>query len=63
MNVDEHDIPWFLVMNCFPSLNLLTGEEDHLHSSYMGPMAAPAGMCAADVYGVILDVVRDRFNC
>ena len=63
MIVGEHDVPWFLELNCFPGLHILTGEEEHLHSSYMGTMAAHAGMCAADLYGVILDVVRDRLNC
>ncbi len=62
MIVDEHDVPWFLELSCFPGLHILTGEEKHLHSSYMGTMAAHSGMSAADVYGMIPDVVRDRLN-
>lgn len=56
MIVDGQGIPHFLELNCFPGLHQLTGDERHLHSSYMGTMAANAGMSAADLYGMIIDI-------
>ncbi|MDP2872422.1 MAG: D-alanine--D-alanine ligase [Bacillota bacterium] len=50
-----------LEINTFAGLQILTGNERHLHASYIGTMARAMGLSRADVLGRIVDSARRRY--
>ena len=62
MIIGRDSIPYFLEINTFPGLHFLTGEEKNLHSSYIGVMSARANMSPTELYGKILNIIKDRIK-
>jgi len=58
--VDEAGTVAVLELNTFAGLQIITGDEEHLHASYIGSMARTMGMDRADVLGRIVDSARRR---
>jgi D-alanine-D-alanine ligase len=54
--------PNVLELNTFAGLQMLTGRERHLHSSYMGVMARAMGLGQAELLGLIVDSARRRYG-
>lgn len=52
--------PFFLELNSFPGLHRKSGDEVHLHSSYVGIMAEAEGWSPADLYGRIIEAASSR---
>jgi len=50
-----------LELNTFAGLQILTGQEEHLHASYIGTMAKSMGLTRAAVIGAIVDSARRRY--
>ena len=60
--VDAAGQAYVLELNTFAGLQILTGEEKHLHASYIGKMAEAMGMNRADVLGRIVGAARGRYG-
>ncbi len=60
--VDESGNPTVLELNTFAGLQILTGEEQHLHASYIGTMAKNMGFDRARVMGAIVNAARRRYG-
>lgn len=54
--------PYFLELNTFPGLHMKTGDEKHLHSSYIGTMARSLGWGPGEVYRRIIDLAARRWG-
>lgn len=54
--------PYALELNTFAGLQILTGEEEHLHSSYIGKMAETMGWSAAELFRLILETSVSRYQ-
>jgi len=53
--------PTVLELNTFPGLQILTGDEEHLHASYIGTMAMSIGWNRASVVRAIVEAARRRY--
>ena len=60
--VTDDGTPWVLEINTFAGLQMLTGQEKHLHASYMGMMARRMGMTRSDLLGTIVEAARARYG-
>lgn len=60
--VDAAGNPMVLELNTFAGLQILTGQEQHLHASYIGTMAQSMGLGRSDVMGAIVDAARQRYG-
>ena len=60
--VDDNDNPMVLELNTFAGLQILTGQEQHLHASYIGSMAKTMGLDRAFVLGQIIESARRRLE-
>jgi D-alanine-D-alanine ligase len=54
--------PVALEINTFAGLQIVTGDETHLHASYIGTAAKAMGMTRADVLGSIVAAARRRLG-
>ncbi len=61
MIIDEDGNPSVLELNTFPGLQILTGDERHLHSSYIGVMAEHMGLQQRCLMGRIVASALRRF--
>lgn len=60
--VDDEGNAKVLELNTFAGLQILTGNEAHLHASYIGTMAKAMGLTRADVMGRIVGAARARYG-
>lgn len=56
----ERRRPYALELNTFAGLQILSGTERHLHSSYIGKMAETLGWTSADLFRRLLAAVEKR---
>jgi D-alanine-D-alanine ligase len=54
--------PYALELNTFAGLQILTGEEAHLHQSYIGKMAMEMGWSSQQLFKRLLDSCLERIN-
>lgn len=54
--------PYALELNTFAGLQILTGQEQHLHQSYIGQMAKTLGWNAEDLFGRLLAAAGSRLG-
>jgi len=62
MIVTDDGTPWVLELNTFAGLQILRGNEKHLHQSYIGAMAKAMGMTRADMMGRIIESAAGRYG-
>jgi D-alanine-D-alanine ligase len=60
--VTEDGTPWVLEINTFAGLQSPTGEEEHLHTSYIGVTAKHMGLSRGELLGTIVESARRRYN-
>jgi D-alanine-D-alanine ligase len=60
--VDANGQANVLELNTFAGLQILTGNEAHLHASYIGTMAKAMGLTRSDVMGRIVAAARTRYD-
>ncbi|MHB8926407.1 MAG: D-alanine--D-alanine ligase family protein [Bacillota bacterium] len=56
----RHGLPYALELNTFAGLQLLSGAERHLHSSYIGKMAQHLGWTSAELFRRLLTAAQER---
>ncbi|MHB0886641.1 MAG: D-alanine--D-alanine ligase family protein [Bacillota bacterium] len=56
----ERGLPYALELNTFAGLQILSGAEINLHSSYIGKMAEQLGWTSADLFRHLLGAVEKR---
>ncbi len=56
----EWGLPYALELNTFAGLQILSGDERHLHSSYIGKMAENLGWTSADLFRRLLAATEKR---
>lgn len=58
----QRGLPYALELNTFPGLQILSGKEEHLHSSYIGKMAVTLGWDSAELFRRLVEATVKRYN-